>query len=380
MPGAGSISAVIPMRNEERYIAAKLQSLLAAPALLREIIVVDDASTDQSPRLVEAFASRHPLIRLRRNDKPLGANRATTLGAREASGRWLFASSANDLVMPGYLERAARLLEEHPESGACCAFGAELDDAGNIVSSGPSPRMLSARDGFIPPGELRRRRCRGLWGFSAPTAIYSRELYLEEGGYDEKVGSYGDGLMIHLAALKRGLCFVSGYFGLSSNNPEDRSSFMKSCYLDAGTSRRLVREAALAYRAGRRPEFVPEPLAEIIVARLGYSVAALVVDESFRATAACLEAFLPRNGLGRALRPAVLGAGAAARKCLRAALFLALRPGDAWTSAAGRLRARWEFPARGREMSRYWLSALEAGREAARELTGSAGGSPLPAE
>ena len=60
---ASLLSILVPLFNEEEYIAPLLSRALAAPlpdGLEREIIVVDDGSTDGSDRIVEEFAARHP--------------------------------------------------------------------------------------------------------------------------------------------------------------------------------------------------------------------------------------------------------------------------------------------------------------------------------
>src|SRR5271155_1790886 len=75
-PGAGScaemgncvlpdsISVLIPARNEERAIAASLDSLLASRGVAIEIIVLDDASTDRTAEIVLGFSARDSRVRL----------------------------------------------------------------------------------------------------------------------------------------------------------------------------------------------------------------------------------------------------------------------------------------------------------------------------
>ena len=75
-PGAGTcaemghctlpdaVSVLIPARNEERTIAASLDSLLASRGVAIEIIVLDDASTDRTAEIVLSFAARDARVRL----------------------------------------------------------------------------------------------------------------------------------------------------------------------------------------------------------------------------------------------------------------------------------------------------------------------------
>jgi glycosyltransferase involved in cell wall biosynthesis len=58
------ISVLIPARNEERVIAASLESVLASRGIGFEVIVLDDASTDRTAEIVRSIAGRDPRVRL----------------------------------------------------------------------------------------------------------------------------------------------------------------------------------------------------------------------------------------------------------------------------------------------------------------------------
>ena len=84
------LSILVPLFNEEEYIAPLLSRALAAPlpeGLEREIIVVDDGSTDGSDRIVEEYVARFPnLIRLVRHDRNRGKGAAIRTAVGEARG------------------------------------------------------------------------------------------------------------------------------------------------------------------------------------------------------------------------------------------------------------------------------------------------------
>src|ERR1700719_1076860 len=68
--GAGLLSVLMPLFNEEELVATSLNRVLAAPlpeAITLEVIVVDDGSTDRSPLIVEDLAREHPAIVLLRH-------------------------------------------------------------------------------------------------------------------------------------------------------------------------------------------------------------------------------------------------------------------------------------------------------------------------
>lgn len=82
------------MYNEERTILTLLDRVLAAP-LTKEVIVVDDCSTDASPALVAAYARTHPAVRLYRHALNGGRSVALRTGIRYATGTIIIPQDAD---------------------------------------------------------------------------------------------------------------------------------------------------------------------------------------------------------------------------------------------------------------------------------------------
>lgn len=105
-------TVVIPMRNEEAFIVACLESLLANPAPGEiEFLVFDGESTDRSAALVRDLARRHPQIRLVDNPARLQAV-AFNAALRAARGRYLLRADAHSVYPPSYVGECIRLLQE----------------------------------------------------------------------------------------------------------------------------------------------------------------------------------------------------------------------------------------------------------------------------
>lgn len=99
------VSVIIPNRNGADTIAACLAAAQASHHANFEIIVVDDASEDNSIEVIE----RHPckLVRLAQHG---GAAKARNAGASHSRGRFLFFTDADCLLQPDTLALAARTL------------------------------------------------------------------------------------------------------------------------------------------------------------------------------------------------------------------------------------------------------------------------------
>lgn len=122
-----SVSVVIPVRNRPRAIDACLAAIaqLDYPRDHLEIVVVDDASTDETPSIVEHWAARLPL-RLIRMPSPAGPSACRNRGAAEAAGEVLAFTDSDCLPEPTWLRD---LVPELRIPGVAAAGGAILPAA-----------------------------------------------------------------------------------------------------------------------------------------------------------------------------------------------------------------------------------------------------------
>ncbi len=111
------ISIVAPALNEERNIEAAVRSLAQQDYPDYEIVMVDDRSTDATPRILARLAHEIPRLKVVtvRELPPgwLGKNHANMLGARAATGEVLVFTDADVMMAPSALDRAVAHLERH---------------------------------------------------------------------------------------------------------------------------------------------------------------------------------------------------------------------------------------------------------------------------
>ncbi len=104
LPGAPSLSVIVPARNEARAIERCVRSLLAQSLADYELIVVDDRSDDATPAILAGLAREHPRLRVVRGaplpDGWVGKPWALTQGARAAHGAWLLFTDADSWHAP----------------------------------------------------------------------------------------------------------------------------------------------------------------------------------------------------------------------------------------------------------------------------------------
>lgn len=113
------ISVVICTYNRRKYIISALESLLAQqlPAEAFEILVIDNASTDDTAELCTKFAAAHPAYRIRYFlETQRGLSFARNRGIREAAGRLITYIDDDAEAVPQFLPRLLEFFQQHPRA------------------------------------------------------------------------------------------------------------------------------------------------------------------------------------------------------------------------------------------------------------------------
>ena len=109
------ISIIIVAWNGKKYVEECLDSLQRYsnnPEV--EVIVVDNASTDGTPEMVQ---NAYPFVTLIRNDKNLGFAKANNIGIRRSTGEFICLVNSDAVVFEGCIERCIAYMKENPRIG-----------------------------------------------------------------------------------------------------------------------------------------------------------------------------------------------------------------------------------------------------------------------
>lgn len=128
------VSIIIPCHNAAPWLAETLESALAQTWPEKEIILVDDGSTDGSLAIASTFSPRGVRVLSQPN---LGASAARNAGLREARGDFIQFLDADDLIAPDKIRRQMRLAETTGPDFALCGTWARF-------------RRSSVDAGFLP--------------------------------------------------------------------------------------------------------------------------------------------------------------------------------------------------------------------------------------
>lgn len=125
------VSVIMPAWNCERYIGSAIQSVVKQTRGDWELVVVDDASTDATLRIVSEFTSADKRIKVTALKEPVGPARARNLAIQQSAGRYIAFLDSDDLWLPMKLEIQIKEMEK---TSAILSFTAykKIDAQGNV--------------------------------------------------------------------------------------------------------------------------------------------------------------------------------------------------------------------------------------------------------
>ncbi|MCU0273986.1 MAG: glycosyltransferase [Acidimicrobiales bacterium] len=178
------VSVVIPAYNHAAFVGEALTSVLGGPFTDLEVVLVDDGSTDDTLRRVEAFGGDPRLRVLTQPNR--GAHVALNRGLDEARGETVFILNSDDVFHP---DRIPRLLAAFDDPGVAVATSwVEVVDAGGAtigVKHGPDDLLppWAARGGarLAQLGDLRLALLESNWVSTTSNLAFRRRLASEVG-------------------------------------------------------------------------------------------------------------------------------------------------------------------------------------------------------
>ena len=134
-----AVTAILPVYNGRRFLLGAVESVIAQSQPPRELIVVDDGSTDGSLEELQAALEKRPPapfpIRVLRQANA-GQSAARNRAARQAEGEYLAFIDPDDQWHPQHLEALAAVLDADPAAGWAYSDFDEIDLAGHLVTRG----------------------------------------------------------------------------------------------------------------------------------------------------------------------------------------------------------------------------------------------------
>lgn len=210
--GAGelppTVSIVIPCYNYGHFLAACVRSVVTQQGVRTHVLIIDDASTDDSARVAADLAARYPQVDVIVHGANLGHIATYNEGLLEwASGDYVTLLSADDELPPGSLQRSVNLMETHPSVGM--VYGG-IEEFATSSSTGSVPVRRSTEIVYSGPKWLRKRCREAVNVVPTPGTVLRTDVQRLAGGYDPVLTHAGDFDMWLRVALVADIGYIGG--------------------------------------------------------------------------------------------------------------------------------------------------------------------------
>lgn len=170
-----TVSVIIPNYNYGRFLGEAVESVLAQTYPCREIIVVDDGSTDDSLKVLASYEKNGIKVVQQKN---CGVGAARNAGVKASSGDLIAFLDADDYWLPQKIEKQVGRLISDEEFGFVTCGMEEFDALGNIIDT-----YTKGKEGWCAEDILL---IKSVTAGPGSTSLLWRRVFEQVGGFDER--------------------------------------------------------------------------------------------------------------------------------------------------------------------------------------------------
>lgn len=214
------VDIIVPCYNYGRFLADCVTSVTDQSVRELRVLIIDDASTDETPDVAEELARKDSRVAAWRHSSNRGHIATFNEGLEWASADYTLLLSADDWILPGALSRATQLLDTHPEVGF--TYGPHVQVS---VGEPPPPELYAP----APPGWsilTGEEFIRANWSYNPVgtcTVLVRTALQKKLGGYRSELVHTGDMEMWMRFAAYGPVGRVNAYQGVYRRHTENMS-------------------------------------------------------------------------------------------------------------------------------------------------------------
>lgn len=181
------VSILIPARNHERFVQRCLDSVLDDPYPAKELVVIDDGSTDGTAARIASWVDRNghamPITFRQRENRGIAA----TLNelASVSRGEFLRLGASDDYLLPGGTSALIRYLTRHPAKSAVIGDSIVVDRYDNPLHASGMQELHGANKASYATDEGIRKAVISSWAIGGPVTVLRRSVLTGMGGWTE---------------------------------------------------------------------------------------------------------------------------------------------------------------------------------------------------
>ncbi len=126
------VSVIVPVYNVEKYLCRCIDSLLNQSYQNIELILVNDASTDGSGKIMDRYAREDSRVKAFHQSRNFGVSAARNLGLDNATGDWIAFCDGDDWYLPEFAEKMLDRAQKEQADYVICSYQLTFDSASPI--------------------------------------------------------------------------------------------------------------------------------------------------------------------------------------------------------------------------------------------------------
>ena len=196
-------SIIIPNYNGIEFLKTCLDSIYSQSFKDFELIIVDDASTDQSVEFVKKNYPNAKIIRLEQNS---GFSKVVNRGIKEAKGEHLFILNNDTKLDKDCLLEIKNAIDKNREFDIFACKILSMDDPAKIDSAGDGYSLIGNpyKIGYKQKDGPKYQSPKEVFGACAAAAVYKRTIFQDIGGFDEDFVYYNEDSDLNFRARLKG--------------------------------------------------------------------------------------------------------------------------------------------------------------------------------
>lgn len=175
----GSIGVIVACRNHGAYLREAVESCIYQTRPPKQIVIVDDASEDNSLKVAQTLGDRYAEVHLLRNPRPMGVSITRNRGIAACKTEYVMILDSDDLLEPRYFEEVAKILDKEADVAIAYSSYREFGDRERVITLPPFDRVALLTDCIIMGCSLVRRSVlEVLGGFDVEQVFEDWELWI----------------------------------------------------------------------------------------------------------------------------------------------------------------------------------------------------------
>lgn len=179
------VTIAIPTYNRAKFLGAAIKSVLGQTYTNFELLIVDNASTDDTKTVIASFKDRR--IKYHKNSKNIGMMKNWNKCVELSIGKYLMILGDDDILYPDFLERSLAVHRENPKIGFSFAKCSKINSNGKFIT------LWGYK--FTPPGHLEKYKYLyytikyGACLTNSSTVLINKKVFAKVGLFEAQYGT-----------------------------------------------------------------------------------------------------------------------------------------------------------------------------------------------